>query len=267
MTGYRGGAVSVTYRKGLNQISGAPTTSTLLAHQSFFQDKIGAGIVFMNENVNVLQTFQANIPLAYHLTTTKNTSVSFGIRTGVQQKKINFSKVNATTTDEVLLNYGNKTNLNFDFSTQLNHTYYQIGFTLKNLIKNPDQQTLSKLVFANLYIPIKDEFDLIEPTIMVYHDKNGKWNMMSYIYYTFLERFIVGGGYKTGNQYLASLGISVHNRFIIGYNYEYNASKYKTTLGDSHEISLRVNFNQRYYNQRKYSIFSKPIQGMDSNKQ
>lgn len=267
MTGYHGGSISVAHRNGLNHISGAPSTSMALAHHTFSQDKIGAGIVLINENVNVLQTMQASIPLAYHLKTTSNTGFSFGIKTGLQQRRLNLSKVNTLVqSDDVLQSYGNKTRMNFDFSSQFNHKFFQIGFSYLDLIKKEKTTSTTKVLFTNIFIPIKDEFDLLEPTIMLCQDKNGKWNFMSYVYYTLVEKIIVGAGYKSGNQYLASLGFSFQNRFIFGYNYEYNASTYHQNLGNSHELTFRMNFNQRYYNQRKYSILSKPIQGMDVNK-
>lgn len=266
LTGYRGGAVVVNYHSTLSKVAGAPKGGLIVAYTSLLQDKAGAGIVISQESNNVLEHLQIQVPLAYHLKVNKKQGISFGLAPNIIQTRLNRSEITNRdiSSDSYLQNYDNTTKLDFSVSTQLNHEYYEVGISVDRVKAYSDGLLPAKMfVFANAYIPLKDQFDLLEPSLIISRDNNGKWLGMAYLYYKFIDKIIVGGGYQTNKNMLLSVGYSYDNRIIVGYNFETHLETKTLNLGNTHQITFRVNLNQRYYDQRKYSIFSTPIRSMN----
>lgn len=265
LTGYRGGAVVVNYRSSLSKVAGAPKSGLIVAHTSILQEKAGVGIVISQESNNVLEYLQIQIPLAYHLKMNQKQGFSFGLAPQIIQSRLNTNDITNKdiSSDSYLQNYDNTTQLDFNVSAQLNHKYYEVGISVDRIRSYSDNSLPAAIsLYSNVYIPIKDDYDLLEPSIIISRDNNGDWLGIAYLYYKFIDKIIVGGGYQTNKNILLSAGYSYDNRIIIGYNFETHLETKALNLGNTHEISLRFNLNQRYYNQRKYSIFSRPIRSM-----
>ena len=267
MSGYRGGAIVANQRWNWSGVEGAPSSSLIAGHSSFANDKIGLGMVLITESVNVLSNYQFSLPLAYHLDVSEKSSLSFGVSTELVYSRLDNSKVTNRETGDVLLENQSRSTLDFGFSAQFNHPSFQTGVSLQRFQSYSSGDLPANLiVFLNCFIPIKDKYDLLEPTVLVYLDNTGNWNFVGYLYYSLFDRIIVGAGYKGSGQSLLSLGYSHNNRLIFGYNYELSTATISTNLGNTHELTLRYNLNQRYYDQRKYSILSKPRSGMNAKK-
>lgn len=265
LTGYRGGAVVVYYRSSLSKVAGAPKGGLVAAHTSILKEKAGLGVVINQESNNVLEHVQIQVPLAYHLKMNKKYGLSFGLAPHLVQTRLNTGDITNKdiTSDSYLQNYDNTTQLDFNVSAQLNHKFYEVGIALDQVRAYSNNSMPANMsLFVNGYVPLKDEFDLLEPSLIISRDNNGKWSAMAYLYYKFIDKIIVGGGYQTNKQLLLSAGYSFDNRIIVGYNFESHLENQAFSLGNTHKITARFNLNQRYYNQRKYSIFNRPIRSM-----
>lgn len=265
LTGYKGGAIALSYRSSWTQVEGAPENALIIANTSVLQEKAGVGLVVNIEKNNVLEHLQIQVPLAYHLEINSKYGISFGLSPDIVQSRLNRDDITNRNmeTDEFLNDYDNSTSLDFGFSSQLNHKYYEVGVSVQRVQAYSDGSMPAKMYgFANVYIPLRDEYDLLEPTIIVSRDNYGEWLMTGYLYYKFIDLIIVGAGYQSNNNAMVSLGVSIDNRVIVGYNYASHLVQQDLNLGNTHEVTARLNLNQRYYDQRKYSIFAKPLRTM-----
>lgn len=267
MAGLKGGAIIANQRWNWSGIEGAPVSSMLAGHSTFLQNKVGGGIVFVAESVNFLSNYRLSIPLSYHLEASKTVSLSFGLSPEMVLYSIDAGKITNEVVDDELLNTPNTSFMDFGFSAQVNNDYFEIGASITRFRSFSNGNLPSNLMlFANLFIPLKDEYDLLEPTLVVFQDNTGSWYVFGSLYYMLFDKIIIGTGYLSSERVFGSIGLSIHNRYILGYNYEQNINSLNSALGNSHEITLRYNLNQRYYNQRKYSMLAKPIGGMSTGK-
>lgn len=263
-TGYHGGSLSLTHRKTYLDIEGAPNTTILSGHQAFHQNKIGIGTVVVNERINAFNNVNLSIPVSYFLDLNKDYALSFGLSPEFIHFSLNQSKITNEIIDQdpLILSYENSTALDFSFSSIILHKNFQAGVSLQRIKAHSSSTLPSNLIlYGNYAIPLADDYDRIEITQMVYKNNINQWNSLTYAYYTFLESIIAGIGFKTNNGILASIGYNYNNRLVLGYNFESNSLS-DFNLGSVHELAIRYNLNTRYYDQRRFSIFSKPLEGM-----
>ncbi|MCP4521297.1 MAG: type IX secretion system membrane protein PorP/SprF, partial [Cytophagales bacterium] len=58
----------------------------------------------------------------------------------------------------------------------------------------------------------------------------------------------------------ASVGMQIAHRYVVGYTYQSSLGELTSLYGaNTHEITLRYNFNKQYYNREDFLLESKSI--------
>ena len=268
LAGFKGGSLSLNQQWMYAGLSGAPVVTLGTVHSSFNENKLGAGLVFNAAASNVRRQMTVSLPLAYHLDLSEDFFLSFGLMPSVFSSQVDAGKItNEIIEDQWYSDESKYSAVDLSFSSHINYKIAELGFSVKNISNwQSAEGPASLMLFSTFYIPLKDEFDLLEPSFILERTNAGLWRLTAYTYYAFFERLIVGVGYKSSASVLGSVGYSVDNRLIVGYQYINQLNALQAGVSHSHEITFRLNFNQRYHHQRKFSILAKPRSGMSSEK-
>jgi type IX secretion system PorP/SprF family membrane protein len=98
--GMNGTNVIIDYRKQWSGFTGAPETQVLSVDGAIKKDKIGLGVMVLNDQVNILANTGAYATFAYRAKFSENHFLRFGLSAGMNQNRILFDKINADDPSE-----------------------------------------------------------------------------------------------------------------------------------------------------------------------
>jgi type IX secretion system PorP/SprF family membrane protein len=116
-------------------IDGAPSTQTLSAHKPILNNKIGAGLTFLNESIGVSKRTQINANAAYRLPMGRN-HLSFGLQLGMASISENLSSLGLVNDNQFATNTGRKLAPNVGFGTYYLTPKWYAGFSIPRMLQN-----------------------------------------------------------------------------------------------------------------------------------
>jgi type IX secretion system PorP/SprF family membrane protein len=234
-------------------LDGAPNTQTLSAHKPFFNNKIGAGLTFMNESIGVSKRTQVNANGAYRLAMGKNT-LSFGMQLGVASISENLASLGLSSDNQFATNTGRRLAPNMGFGTYYLTPNWYAGFSIPRLLQNRldgmtgDVNTRFNLTDWHYFITagsihtINAQFK-VKPAIMLKAVAGAPLELDLNAVGIYMDRFWAGMGYRTGDALNLLLGAQINQQLRVGYSYDYTLSKLGNYNSGSHELMIGYDFN------------------------
>lgn len=252
------------YRNQWVGVEGAPKTANVFAHiplndkiqlsANYINDKIGSKTI-INQNI-------FNLDFAYKLTLTETTSLSLGLKAGVNQLGVDFSGAQLTSGQ----NFQNtsQSSLNIGTGAYLFGRKSYVGISTPNLI--PNQITSAdKNVFkeqSHVYFIGGYVFDVtrsikFKPSTVVKYVNQSPLTFDVASNFLFNEKFEVGASYRYQDAVNALVGFYINPNLRIGYAYDYGISDLNYFNKGSHEIILLyrldlLKFRNKYSSPRFY---------------
>jgi type IX secretion system PorP/SprF family membrane protein len=249
--------LAANYRKQWAGIKGAPETVTFAADAPVFDNKVGLGLVIMNDKVGVTNNTYIMTNYAYNITM-GNGSLSFGLGAGL-------ITTNTIWSDLVVLDPGDELYLtnssrfivpSFSFGTYYTNNNYFLGFSIPEFVgykfnydKNKyglsvDPSQYNFLLYTGYAINLSPKVDLIPSTLLDFSpgkkllvDLNANLN--------FNNRFWLGASYRNARSVGALVQVQVNDQFKIAYTYDFDTGKLGGYSNGSHEIMLRYEFRYK----------------------
>lgn len=157
---------NVGYRQQWSNFEGTPKTALLTADIQA-TDKVGLGLNVVNEEAGLLKSTRVMATYAYHLQLEgDNQHVSFGLSLGVNDSRIDYSKINGDGSDPEIDQYNQlKPYLDSDFGAAYTSNTLYVGASLPNMkttfFKSSEERyDADRLLFvgiASYKIPVGDE--------------------------------------------------------------------------------------------------------------
>ena len=122
--GMNGTNVIIDYRRQWTGFTGAPETQVLSIDGAIKKNKIGLGLMVINDQVNILGSTGAFATFAYRAKFSENHFLRFGLSAGINQNRILFDKINADDPSELILFQNNQNATSFDGAAGL---LYELG--------------------------------------------------------------------------------------------------------------------------------------------
>src|SRR6185369_9149970 len=95
------------YRTQWTGYEGHPQTFYASAHTSLVDNKVGTGILLINDRLGNVATTEANASFAYKLNFS-NSTFSFGMRAGMLSYQANYSNLNLYDPNDIAFTGGNR---------------------------------------------------------------------------------------------------------------------------------------------------------------
>ena len=272
--GASGGSAFVGYRKA-NDMAGAPSVQVAGAHGLIAKNRIGIGLTTFADQINIVRNASVNMVLAYHLPISSKATASFGINSEYHYFSLNTDQLNAAVNlqDPMVVDFQPSTRLDFSPGLAINHKKYWVGITLNRLRTLMDSEPKRTYMngfytsFAGYRYHLNPK-NLIEPLVIVrYNPVQKSFQNDFQLFYTYNQSIVAGITYRGAGVLAASAGYIFSKRLVLGYSYQFMTSAQSSVYhANSHEISIRFNFNKQYYNQPMFLPDQRPASDVTKEK-
>lgn len=251
--------VNLNFRNQWPGIQGTYVTYSASVDRHFDGIHGGVGLIATSDNAGrgVLRTTNIGGIYSYLLNVRRDFSLKFGFQATYFQKTIDWSKLTfgdmidqrrgfVYTTNEVQ-RLVTKSGVDFSAGILGYSQKYFLGVAVNHLTE-PDEglQGTSKLprkftAHAGAVIPLGDKGNqtFISPNLL--YQQQQDFRQMNMGLYVTKWPFVGGLWYRTGDAFIALIGIQQHS-FKIGYSYDVTISKLSNASAGSHEISFCQQF-------------------------
>jgi len=237
---------------GKNQwvnINGAPTTATLSLHTPLRNEAVSVGLSVIQDEIGPTQTTGIYGDLAYRIKVSKNSSLAFGLKGGVDIFSADFGdlRVRDENDRQYFTPIQNEVMPNFGFGLYLNSDKYYIGLTVPKIVQNELEggsvngaqayQARHLFLTAGRTFEINSVFDIV-PSALVKLVENTRPTIDMNVNFMFYDKIWIGGGYRINDSFVGNLVYHFTPQFRVGYAYDYNTSELGEFNAGSHEIML-----------------------------
>lgn len=227
----------------------------------------GVGVTIINDQTGPLNMFSASATFAYHVGLSSKTNLSGGISVGMQQMKLNASKLNfgsAVPVDPAVAGTGylNKVRPQVAGGLWLYSSDYFMGISAQNIIPQgvgynngavsgtSIEKITSKLIphlffEAGYRMFLSDDITILPSVLLKYvtptpasFDLNLKWQ--------YQDRFWFGGSYRYQDGLAVMAGININSTINLGYAYDLTTSRLNTVSYGTHEIVIGFLLGNNY---------------------
>lgn len=238
------------YRNQWTGWAGAPRTTNFIAHSPLKNESIGVGLNVVNDKIGPTDKNSIFADFAYRLKlNAKNDRLCFGIRSGVDMLRNNFSNLRINDGTDPL----SSNNINFNsntFNVGAGIYYYGkrhfLGFTAPKII--PSQISEDALFSASKQVPhfyliggyvykINALWDL-KPGFAVKYTKNAPVSVDANISVLFNDKIWFGLMYRNASAAGANVVYNISKQLRIGYAFDYTLTKMSSYSPGTHEVIM-----------------------------
>jgi type IX secretion system PorP/SprF family membrane protein len=252
-------SLAAFYRKQWVGIQGAPETMTFTADAPVLDNKVGLGLIVINDKIGVTKDTYIVTNYAYTLSIGDG-SLSFGLGAGIVA-------TNTAWSDLVVLDPGDELYLvdsrrfilpSFSFGTYYSNHNFFLGFSIPKFVGykfNYDKNKYSLTVDPSQYnflvstgydIKLSPQIDFI-PSTLININPGTKVLVDLNANLVFNNRFWAGVSYRNGRSLGALVQFQVNNQFKIAYTYDFDTGELGSYTNGSHEIMLRYEFRYKVH--------------------
>jgi type IX secretion system PorP/SprF family membrane protein len=228
-------------------IEGAPITNTLNITTSLSNEKVGLGLLAINDRFGISNNLELTGAVSYKIKFNKN-QLSFGMQGGFINQRYDYSKLNLEFPDQTLTQQkDNAMSPTVGAGLFIRSERYYAGFSVPRILNNTtrgDGKQYNRSYYLTGGIVIEKFTSLkIRPSVVIKATENESTPVSVDFNTSVLLRDVVWAGLSTRN--LKSLGANVQfdlnierHMLRIGYAYELPNSSLRSESFGSHELLL-----------------------------
>ncbi len=219
----------------------------------------GIGFQMINDRTGPITNLSAYVTYAYHIGLSARTSISAGFGVGASRIGLDGSKLDIAQVDPAVysVNVVNKIRPDINAGLYLYSANYFIGLSAQQIIpqkidfSNGQVTTLQGRRVPHLFATagyrflVGDDFNLT-PSVMVKYVQPlpTQFEMNAKLQYR--DLFWVGGSYRQNDGFAGMAGLSVNNKFSVGYAYDYTTSGLNAYSRGTHELLVGFTIGNTY---------------------
>jgi type IX secretion system PorP/SprF family membrane protein len=256
--GSRGGlSVAAFYRQQWVGITGAPRTMSLEVDAPVLSNKLGLGLVVVNDQIGVTRQTEVMTSYAYRMNVGGGL-LALGLGAGLVA-------TNTAWSDLIVLDPGDEYYLidsrvfivpDFSFGIYYNVKNYFVGFSIPRLLGyhfDFDRNKYSLKVQLGQYNYVLNTgymFSLGQkakfmPSALVSYSPGDKLLYDVSAHFILNDRLWMGATYRSTSSVTALAQFAINNQFKVAYSYDFNFGTLGNYNSGSHEIMLRYEFRYK----------------------
>lgn len=241
---------SLTYRKQWAGFEGSPSTVNASGHMSLFDNKMGVGLIILEDKNGNNRNTEVHGTYAYKLILDDKT-LSFGLQAGVINFRSDNSELNPFDPADPAFNANqNTTKPSFGTGIILKSERYFAGLSVPRLLKatnatdNVETSLYSQHFYAAAaYIIFISEDILFKPSLLFKGVKGAPLSVDYNLSFNLWQKYTVGAYTRNLKTYGLLGQIKLGEAFRFGYTFEVPTNKSVGTQFTSHEFCLGVNMD------------------------
>lgn len=235
-------------------IQGAPRTITASGNLKVAEN-FGLGIAVIKDQIGPIQAKSINFSGAYHLKLNKDWKLSTGLKITAMEQNVLLADLLITEQNDPDMQQNLTTGLayNAGFGFLLYSKKFYLGGSLPRVtsikyarmdMSNFIDKKGGYIVYGGANIKARENFE-IRPSAISYFGYGGGLNLDLNGVCTVNKIFDFGLSYQLKGSIGTILGLTVKDKFYIGYTYSYPVNKLNTVSTQSHELALRMMLKKR----------------------
>ena len=250
--------IAAFYRHQWIGIEGAPVTMTLTADAPLKDNRIGLGVLLLNDRIGVTKETQLMTNYSYKLNLGKG-SLALGLGAGIISTNTAWSDL--TTTDEgdeyYLINSKPFYVPHASFGTYFLYENYFAGLSIPkifsykyNFDKGKYQLANDMSLFNYMFITgytftLTRDIKLLPSTLLSFRQNEPLLFDLS-IQGIYADKFWLGFTYRSSKTFNALFQFRVSSQIKLAYAYDYDTSEIGNYSNGSHEIMIRYEFGHKF---------------------
>ncbi|MFP4503663.1 MAG: type IX secretion system membrane protein PorP/SprF [Cyclobacteriaceae bacterium] len=239
-------SANLTHRAQWTGVEGAPASSAFNVHSSLYQNRIGAGLMVIQDQLGVTNSLEVSAAYAYKISMLKGT-LSLGLQTSLYNIRNDYSKLLVKDADDAFVQDVNLSRPNFGTGALYVSERLMLGVSVPRLLKMNSEGEGVSTVSAyqrHLYLQGAGVIDLnskmsVRPAAYLRYTGGAPANYDLRADLIYDKMLMAGVFSRSFEQYGMSFGIFPRQRFRLIYQYELPLSPLANRY-NTHEISLGI---------------------------
>lgn len=241
-------SLTMLYRKQWVQLEG-PTTKGVLFQAPLVAEKVGIGVQLFNDRIGIFDQTGGKVSYSYQLNLNDEHRLLLGLSAGYFQTNFVWDEgfLNSTIDPEVLNRVGDKVN-SFDADFGLTYAWkeLEVGIAVPHLLAN-DANFLSPndniLFYPNRHFLGSASYKFnfgdglsLRPLLMARYHPSVPVQFDVNAIFDYQNKFWLAASYRHDYAFSGAFGVKLHERFDLGYSYDFSTSDIASYGGATHEI-------------------------------
>jgi type IX secretion system PorP/SprF family membrane protein len=247
-------SISMHHRNQWTGFEGAPKTLTLAMHAPLRNEKVGLGLLALNDRRGISGQTVILGNFAYRILLQQGV-LSFGLASGISILSNQWDELVAVDPDDDLLNGNSRhyTQINFSLGAYYSNDRWFLGLSLPLFLSHDFSSSSGNFTLVNDYrqynyfihggylLTLSPNWKLLPSSMIRYNPSSDiQVDLNSFIIYQ--DKIWLGISYRSNKSVVGHLIYQVNNQLAAGYSYDMGFGKIGGYLGGSHEITLRYDF-------------------------
>lgn len=239
--------LTASYRTQWTGLEGSPKTINVNGHTSLLKNKIGVGLVLLNDKIGSISNTEINTSVSYKIQS-KEAVFSFGMQAGIQNFKTDYTELNLFDPgDNAFIGGDRGTRLNIGAGAIVKSEKFFIGFSVPRLLpstfKNGGQefQLYNRHVYLMAgYVHYFNERIRLKPTVLVKGIRGAPASVDVSCNVNINAIHTVGVFTRNFNNYGVLVQTLLNEEIRFGYVFELPSNKSAGTQFTTHEILFGI---------------------------
>lgn len=234
------------------RISNPYAYDSLLSIPATIKSKLkhGFGGFVVRDAFGPLTQLKANLNYSFHYELNNDLFLAFGLSAGVSNYRLNLDRITLEQENDAVYNSlveqgGNVSAVTITPGVALVGSQFYLGYSASNAVSfqlqdmglSDNISSLVHHVMAGYQHPLGDRVHLQASTFFYYMDNTAN-SLDVNVKFNFNRKGYAGISYRTTNDLVALAGITLQNKFQIGYSYDMRVAGRNDLTNNAHEISL-----------------------------
>ena len=262
-------SATAMYRAQWVNFPGAPETSTFSAHTSLLKDKIGVGILFINDKIGSYSNDNLYLSYAYKIKFPLGGTFAMGLQAGFNGISADYSDLNLVDDDPEFVNF-NRIRPNFGAGVRYYNDRVYAGLSVPYLLNNDltdgvnDIQTEVRearyyILDGGVTLPInRFETVFFAPSALIRLQEGQPVTAQLIAAFIINDRIKMGMSYRTGDAFSPFFDLKITENFHFAYSYDWTTSDIADFSNGTHQfmVNYRVRIRGIHRNIECPSIYN-----------
>ncbi len=247
--------VAAFYRRQWVGIKGAPETMSLAADVPFSDDRMGLGLLVINDRIGVTNETKLNTDYSFRISM-KNGVLSFGLGAGIIMTNTSWSQLVVVDPEDNLTDTKLYVAPDFTFGVYYSGQNWFTGFSIPRLLGYKFDTEKNKYVIKNTIgeysymlntgymFDLSPKLKFIPSTLIVFSESNKLLYDIN-AHFRIMDRFWLGATYRNSRAISGMFQFQVNNQLKLAYTYDFDFARLRTFSSGSHEVMLRYEFRYK----------------------
>jgi len=241
--------MSFTSRFQWGSLAGSPTTYAFTGSSSFFNNKVGLGLLFVYDEIGVNKNTEVALSYGYKIQAGTNI-ISFGLQTSIQNFKANYGELNLNPNsidDPAFQGTETATKPNFGAGVTFMNEFLYVAFSAPRLVNAEFSDGATSIAqyqrhyyLAASYFKTISPFVGIKPTVLMKGVDGAPLSFDINLMTLLKDMFWVGVFTRDFNTYGAMVQFEFQDAYRIGYSFETPTGDFIDASLNTHEIMISV---------------------------